>query len=301
MPFPDLPTEVQQLWLRYKEAFQHQRVPQALLLQSSHAGAMELLQQMYTLLLCQHVTPACGQCQSCHLLAQDIHPDLEKICVEDDEHPVKIEQIRLLQERLFLSPQLASRRVIFFPALDRMTVSASQALLKILEEPPQAIYFIAFTQSVHAILPTILSRFQRWSLASPYLASCNYLDHNHWQTKDDKFKTLLNMWPGLIESLLKLRQGTLSVYSLAEAWGKYPFLVLMDVLYCIVAQAIRLHTDKGTSTQDEWNHLVQWSALFSITNLFELLARIEAVLKQVKTPIAIQPPLNLEYILSFCS
>jgi hypothetical protein len=297
MSFPDLPGDAQPIWLRFKASFQHHRVPQALLLQSSHPVSIELLQQMYTLLLCHGNTPPCGQCQSCLLIAENIHPDLEKIS-NVDEHPVKIEQIRTVQERLFLPPQLSSRRVIYFEALDRMTVSASQALLKILEEPPKAVYFIALTQTIHSILPTILSRFQRWNLAAPCVVSFNYLDAAHWPTKDTKFKDLLSAWPTLVESLLKLKQGQLSVYCLAESLGKYPFLVLMDVLYCIVAQAIRLRSERVISGQGELKQLIQWSALYSETSLFELMKHLEVMLKQLRTPIPIQPVLNLEYLLT---
>ncbi len=99
---------------------------------------------------------ACGECQSCRLLAQGSHPDLVELAA--DGSSLKIDQIRALQHEAALAPYYGSDRVFLIEEAERLTVQAANSLLKILEEPPEGSVFILTAASQHALLPTVVSR-----------------------------------------------------------------------------------------------------------------------------------------------
>ncbi len=71
---------------------------------------------------------------------------------------ISVAQIREMQRRLTTRPTLGSRRAIIIDPADDMETSASNALLKSLEEPPQGTFFILVTHRPSRLLPTIRSR-----------------------------------------------------------------------------------------------------------------------------------------------
>lgn len=102
------------------------------------------------------------------------HPDIltlsygpknkEEAKKRDDGKPyelsrgIKVDQVREVQRRLTTRPTLGSKRVVIIDPADDMEVSASNALLKSLEEPPQGTYFLLVAHSPARLLPTIRSR-----------------------------------------------------------------------------------------------------------------------------------------------
>lgn len=71
---------------------------------------------------------------------------------------IRVKQIRAMQKRLTTRPTLGSRRVVIINPADDMEVSAANALLKSLEEPPKGTFFILVTHRPARLLPTIRSR-----------------------------------------------------------------------------------------------------------------------------------------------
>ncbi len=77
------------------------------------------------------------------------------------ERRLGISDVRLLLEDLALKPMEAGQyRIIVIESAERMSNEAANALLKILEEPPEQTVFILIVASLHALLPTIRSRSQ---------------------------------------------------------------------------------------------------------------------------------------------
>jgi DNA polymerase-3 subunit delta' len=74
---------------------------------------------------------------------------------------ILIEYIRDLRNRLSLAPDLAGTRVIIIYPAENLNDEAANALLKLLEEPPEACIFILIAESSRDLLPTILSRCQQ--------------------------------------------------------------------------------------------------------------------------------------------
>lgn len=89
----------------------------------------------------------------------EIHPDCHIILPEKNR--IKIETIRELKQKLTLHPLEASAKIAIFDDAHLLTLASANALLKILEEPPAATYFILISSKSSYLLPTIRSRCQR--------------------------------------------------------------------------------------------------------------------------------------------
>ena len=89
----------------------------------------------------------------------DGHPDFFRI--EPEKNSIKIEPIRQLISRLTLKPFHQNKIVVWILEADKMTESASNAILKTLEEPSDDVVFFLLTARPERILPTIRSRCQR--------------------------------------------------------------------------------------------------------------------------------------------
>jgi DNA polymerase-3 subunit delta' len=100
----------------------------------------------------------CGVCRSCRKIAAHNHPDI--IQVQPRGPFIKIEQIRTLLQTLSMKPYEAKTRVVIISAAHCMNAAASNALLKILEEPPDRSMLVLITNHKSDLLPTIASRCQ---------------------------------------------------------------------------------------------------------------------------------------------
>ena len=103
---------------------------------------------------------ACGECASCRRIARGVHPDV-LIVEPGDLGSIKIEQIRDVVDRAGYRPFEGRRRVVIIDDADALVDAAQNALLKTLEEPPQASMFVLVSAMPDSLLPTVLSRCQR--------------------------------------------------------------------------------------------------------------------------------------------
>ncbi|MBP9829074.1 MAG: AAA family ATPase [Proteobacteria bacterium] len=82
--------------------------------------------------------------------------------ISDEEgkqkHEITIEQVRTLLNSLKKKAAIQGQRIIVIDAIDQMNRQAANALLKILEEPPQDTLFLLVCHSLGSVLPTIRSR-----------------------------------------------------------------------------------------------------------------------------------------------
>ena len=103
--------------------------------------------------------PPCGVCRSCKKIRSGNHPDV--IHIKPSGTFIRIEQIRTLCHTLALKPYEARVRVAIISEAQRLNPAAGNALLKILEEPPDQTVFILTGVSPTELLPTIVSRCQQ--------------------------------------------------------------------------------------------------------------------------------------------
>jgi len=81
--------------------------------------------------------------------------NLKIIKAEDGSKSIKIDQVRELLEKIYLK---TDKRIIYIEDAEKLNINSSNALLKILEEPPLGTKFIITTSKISSIIPTILSR-----------------------------------------------------------------------------------------------------------------------------------------------
>ncbi len=109
---------------------------------------------------CEHPEIApCGECENCKAAINGIHPDIIEINAANETH---VEDIRELIERSSLAPMMGKNKVYIIDEVHQLSSAASSALLKTLEEPPANVIFVLATTDPQKLLPTIISRCQRF-------------------------------------------------------------------------------------------------------------------------------------------
>jgi DNA polymerase III subunit gamma/tau len=103
----------------------------------------------------------CGICDSCREISQSISLDVLEI---DGASNNSVDQIRELRDNVRFAPTRGNFKVYIIDEVHMLTQQAFNALLKTLEEPPAHVIFIFATTEPHKVLPTILSRCQRFDL-----------------------------------------------------------------------------------------------------------------------------------------
>jgi DNA polymerase-3 subunit delta' len=163
-------------WRNLQERRRRNALPHALLLCGPAAlGKREFADAFARALLCN--TPradghACGQCRACKLFAAGSHPDMVRVDLElrDDGKPrteLTVDQMRSLSERLSLTAQFGGGQIALIDPADAMNPSASNALLKTLEEPTPGTTIVLIADHPTRLSATIRSRCQRIEFRVP--------------------------------------------------------------------------------------------------------------------------------------
>ena len=106
------------------------------------------------------VTP-CGVCDSCREISQGISLDVLEI---DGASNNSVDQVRELRDNVRFAPVRGKYKIYIIDEVHMLTQQAFNALLKTLEEPPAHVIFVFATTEPNKVLPTILSRCQRFDL-----------------------------------------------------------------------------------------------------------------------------------------
>ncbi|MBM6879268.1 DNA polymerase III subunit gamma/tau [[Clostridium] spiroforme] len=101
----------------------------------------------------------CNQCENCQAINAGSHPDVIEIDAASNNG---VDEVRDLIDKVKYAPIKAQYKVYIIDEVHMMSSGAFNALLKTLEEPPAHVVFILATTEPHKILPTIISRCQRF-------------------------------------------------------------------------------------------------------------------------------------------
>ena len=102
----------------------------------------------------------CNRCRSCLGIDDGSVMDVVEMDAASNNG---VDSVRALRDEAVFSPASVKKRVYIIDEVHMLSASAFNALLKILEEPPEHLMFILATTELHKVLPTILSRCQRHS------------------------------------------------------------------------------------------------------------------------------------------
>ena len=101
----------------------------------------------------------CNTCDICRAITEGRALDIIEV---DAASNTGVDDIRNLREKVNYAPNQARKKVYIIDEVHMLSTSAANALLKTLEEPPPHAIFILATTEAHKLLPTILSRCQRF-------------------------------------------------------------------------------------------------------------------------------------------
>ena len=109
---------------------------------------------------CEHPVNGnpCGKCPACLGISQGSVMDVVELDAASNNG---VDNVRALREEAVFSPADVKKRVYIIDEVHMLSTSAFNALLKILEEPPEHLMFILATTELHKVPATILSRCQR--------------------------------------------------------------------------------------------------------------------------------------------
>lgn len=140
----------------------------------------------------------CNKCESCIEINEGNNPDVIEI---DAASNSGVDEVRELIDKVKYSPFKGRYKVYIIDEVHMMTNNAFNALLKTLEEPPSYVVFILCTTEPYKLLPTILSRCQRYDF--------NKISD---QSLEELLKRILNkenitFENGVISSIVELANG----------------------------------------------------------------------------------------------
>jgi DNA polymerase-3 subunit delta' len=107
----------------------------------------------------------CSKCQDCLSTILGTHADVELI--KTQSLSIKIDEVRELITRASWAPSVANFRVVVIEDADRLTDSAANALLKVIEEPGLRTIWLLCAPTLTDVLPTIRSRCRHLALRTP--------------------------------------------------------------------------------------------------------------------------------------
>lgn len=212
-------------------------------------------------LLCQ--TPgvkACGQCAQCHQFRQATHPDFWVLKRLEDKKEITIDQVRELTDKVSRTAHQGGFKVVLVLETETLNVSAFNALLKTLEEPPERTVLILTTHRLSALPATIISRCRQVAFAAPSRdEALAWLQQALPQADLPLLKKALTLnWGGPVaaktwiddkafeweaawqDDIKGLQQGRLSVSQAVEKWKKWPQPeVALDYFYAWSVNVVR--------------------------------------------------------------
>lgn len=112
---------------------------------------------------CDHFQgESCDNCPNCRAYLEGNHPDIIELDAASNNG---VENVREIIEQVPYAPLLGKYKVYIIDEVHMLSASAFNALLKTLEEPPAHVIFILATTDPQKVIPTVLSRCQRYNFS----------------------------------------------------------------------------------------------------------------------------------------
>lgn len=143
--------------------------------------------------------------------------------VEQEKGTIGIEEVRNLQKKLFLKPLKSPAKAVVVKNAENLTIAAQNALLKVLEEPPDNTIILLETKNKDLLLPTILSRCKIIELKG----ESSKLQSHELSTFNSQLSTFLKSGVG---ERLKLAQDTGKTKEEALVWLETMMFVIRKEL-----------------------------------------------------------------------
>ena len=131
-----------------------------------------LMHRLLKRLLCLSPTAddACDRCDGCRFYQNAEHPDLTVLAPEGAARMIKVDAVREAIELAYRTGSLGGSRVIHVAGADALNRASSNALLKVVEEPPERTFFVFDTEAPGRLLPTLVSRLRMIAVRDPEIS-----------------------------------------------------------------------------------------------------------------------------------
>jgi DNA polymerase-3 subunit delta' len=230
-----------------------------------------------------------------------MHPDVHYIRQDTPCGGIKIEQIRELQQQIYYTPQLGKHRLIVMESADKMNLSSANALLKILEEPPEHTLFILIAEQMSSLPVTLISRCQKYIFPTRESSGVSgpleeFIQGQSYPGGSSRAE-LLKQVPAMMAGLCDFIEGKCSPCLLATQWSSYAFDDVLWLLYLMTAQAIYdqlMGPERRLSDNVTWK---SFSQLVDTVHLFHQLDEISAAIRKISHNVNINQTLVVENLL----
>lgn len=146
-------------------AFEEGRLPHAVILEGPAEARNGMAKVLAQAVVCQaSEEKPCGHCPGCLKALAGSHPDILLLDGDADPRAFPIDAIRSIRSDAYVKPNEAAAKVFLLLGVQNMSEVSQNALLKVFEEPPENVIFILTTVSGTALLSTVRSRAQTFSL-----------------------------------------------------------------------------------------------------------------------------------------
>lgn len=215
----------------------------------------------------------CNKCQSCLGIESGGFLDVMELDAASNNG---VDHVRALRDEAIYSPAQVKKRVYIIDEVHMLSIAAFNALLKILEEPPEHLMFILATTELHKVPATILSRCQRFAfrriLPREIVGRLNYIAEKEGiDLRPDGAELLAHIADGALRDALSLLDqcaaagGTIDSAAVLDALGLAGNLQTAQLMDCVLrrdtkAALLLLHRLYG-SGKDVGTVLGELSAL----------------------------------------
>ncbi|MBE6632525.1 MAG: hypothetical protein E7623_07490 [Ruminococcaceae bacterium] len=124
----------------------------------SGSGKKTLAGLMASALACGQSDGPCLECDTCKKIREGQCPDVSFITCPKGKKTIGVDVIRSLKKSAYITPNDIDCKVYIIEDAHLMTTEAQNAFLKLLEEPPQNVYFFLLCEDLSGVLPTVKSR-----------------------------------------------------------------------------------------------------------------------------------------------
>ena len=155
---------------------------------------------------------SCDQCRSCKAYLEGNHPDIVELDAASNNG---VDDVREIIEHVPYAPLLGKYKVYIIDEVHMLTTQAFNALLKTLEEPPAHVVFILATTDPQKVIPTVLSRCQRYNFSKISLyeirkRTAEILQREQIPYEDKAVEEIARMAEGGMRDALSLLEQCLS-------------------------------------------------------------------------------------------
>lgn len=206
----------------------------------------------------------CDQCQNCISTKEGSHPDIIEIDAASNNG---VDEIRSLIEKVKYAPLNGKYKVYIIDEVHMLSLGAFNALLKTLEEPPAHVVFILATTEPHKIIPTIISRCQRYDFTRVkeediFNNMINILQAENITYEDSAIELIATLADGGVrESLSILEQSIaysideLKVEDIRRIYGIVTKEEKLELLDLIIKQDMESTLNNLNAISDQGNNL----------------------------------------------